>query len=228
MAKKHKISSTSPVETSTSDTRSCLPNEQSSRMTKDARAEKSALRTRILKSDPKRRCSVCGDAAPYRNYGARVCSSCKIFFKRAVLHNRDYQCNSSGNCTIDMRSRKGCRYCRHKRCINAGMRADRVKAAYIRRCLGRQASVVNQLHPNSRSLNTDTTDDAEPSKDYHNSGSLAEHSEHREEEHTYQLATSIIIITLLWKVINDLSPETTMFDVYQGHSRRHHNGELTN
>ena len=83
-------------------------------------------------------CSVCGDkATSYLHYGARVCHSCRTFFRlvtmsmamvvvitiyinrrtsvmlvRGKMKRSFFCCLRGGNCTVDLHTRKKCNYCR--------------------------------------------------------------------------------------------------------------------
>ena len=61
-------------------------------------------------------CSVCGDKASkyrYSHYGTTSCFSCRAFFRRTVKKSKHeiFYC-STGDCIIDVNSRKKCPYCR--------------------------------------------------------------------------------------------------------------------
>lgn len=106
--------------------------------------EGATVETQSNKLDP---CLICGDPAFYRNYGAKSCDSCRDFFKRTVEKNCKYRCIWIENCPINSESRRNCRFCRFKRCLNVGMRRERVRKYNLRRHLGRQTSPTNQLGP---------------------------------------------------------------------------------
>ena len=82
-------------------------------------------------------CCVCGDTATsYCHYGARVCHSCRTFFRwlfmlmeslvltvvsfrrtslmlmRGAMKRTFFCCLRGGNCTVDVTTRKKCNYCR--------------------------------------------------------------------------------------------------------------------
>ncbi len=63
----------------------------------------------------------------HNHYGARVCQSCRTFFRRSVL-SENYKrvvCSPLKGCG-DARSWRTCRLCRFKRCLAAGMRPSYV------------------------------------------------------------------------------------------------------
>jgi len=72
-------------------------------------------------------CSICGDRATGKHYGANSCDGCKGFFRRSVRKNHQYQCRFSRNCIIDKDKRNQCRYCRLRKCFRAGMRKEAVQ-----------------------------------------------------------------------------------------------------
>ena len=67
----------------------------------------------------------------YVHYGAICCYGCRAFFRRAHQTSRTvkFVCKSSktgnaariGMCSIDTKCTKQCKYCRHLRCIKAGL-----------------------------------------------------------------------------------------------------------
>ncbi|GBP73786.1 Nuclear hormone receptor family member nhr-25 [Eumeta japonica] len=75
-------------------------------------------------------CPVCGDYANGLHYGIYTCESCKLFFKRSIQMNRQYEyhCrNARNNCMISISTRSFCRSCRFKKCLEAGMLPEIVK-----------------------------------------------------------------------------------------------------
>ena len=69
-------------------------------------------------------CSICGDRATGKHYGASSCDGCKGFFRRSVRKNHVYSCRFSRNCTVDKDKRNQCRYCRLRKCFRAGMKKE--------------------------------------------------------------------------------------------------------
>ena len=68
-------------------------------------------------------CQVCGDKAnDHIHYGAIACYSCRAFFRRGVGAADQYQCTFGQNCTITVKTRKQCQYCRFKKCLDIGMK----------------------------------------------------------------------------------------------------------
>ena len=62
-----------------------------------------------------------------------ACSSCRTFFRRAVLQKSElYQCEEGDSkCEIDSKSWKSCKKCRYEKCLKAGM--DKIKAQNLNR-----------------------------------------------------------------------------------------------
>ena len=52
------------------------------------------------------------------------CFSCRAFFRRSIQNNTagSYQCRRSSNCTINVKTRRNCQWCRYERCLAVGMK----------------------------------------------------------------------------------------------------------
>ncbi|GMT22489.1 hypothetical protein PFISCL1PPCAC_13786, partial [Pristionchus fissidentatus] len=75
-----------------------------------------------------RTCAVCGDEPAKIHYGVLACFGCKGFFRRAVKDGRNkYQCRYERNCPVNKSERNSCRYCRFRKCLQAGMNPDAVR-----------------------------------------------------------------------------------------------------
>uniref|UniRef100_A0A0A9WNS0 Transcription factor HNF-4 n=1 Tax=Lygus hesperus TaxID=30085 RepID=A0A0A9WNS0_LYGHE len=72
-------------------------------------------------------CSICGDRATGKHYGASSCDGCKGFFRRSVRKNHVYNCRFTRNCVVDKDKRNQCRYCRLRKCFKAGMKKEAVQ-----------------------------------------------------------------------------------------------------
>ncbi|XP_065497334.1 hepatocyte nuclear factor 4-beta-like isoform X2 [Caloenas nicobarica] len=83
--------------------------------------------TNLLSSGISSLCSICGDRATGKHYGASSCDGCKGFFRRSVRKNHIYSCRFSRQCVIDKDKRNQCRYCRLKKCFRAGMKKEAVQ-----------------------------------------------------------------------------------------------------
>ncbi|CAF4739974.1 unnamed protein product, partial [Rotaria sp. Silwood1] len=70
-------------------------------------------------------CKICGALARYSYYGAIVCHSCKIFFKRnaAVL-----KCYFDNDCNININNRHTCASCRLAKCFDIGMSIEMIRS----------------------------------------------------------------------------------------------------
>ncbi|XP_050760042.1 hepatocyte nuclear factor 4-beta-like isoform X3 [Gymnogyps californianus] len=94
--------------------------------TAEAIAAESA-NTNLLTNGISSLCSICGDRATGKHYGASSCDGCKGFFRRSVRKNHVYSCRFSRQCVIDKDKRNQCRYCRLKKCFRAGMKKEAVQ-----------------------------------------------------------------------------------------------------
>ncbi|XP_076058774.1 hepatocyte nuclear factor 4-gamma-like isoform X2 [Oratosquilla oratoria] len=72
-------------------------------------------------------CTICGDRATGKHYGAHSCDGCKGFFRRSVRKKHTYSCRFNRNCVVDKDKRNQCRYCRLRKCIRAGMKKEAVQ-----------------------------------------------------------------------------------------------------
>lgn len=79
-------------------------------------------------------CKVCGVFAKAHesfcmHYGARTCLSCKAFFRRIfreLKHPEKIKCKAGGQCDLSASKRTACRKCRLDKCIQVGMKPDKV------------------------------------------------------------------------------------------------------
>ena len=76
-------------------------------------------------------CSVCGDRATGKHYGANSCDGCKGFFRRSVRKNHMYTCRFKKNCVVDKDKRNQCRFCRLKKCFRAGMKKEGINVSLL-------------------------------------------------------------------------------------------------
>ncbi len=88
-------------------------------------------------SNKSNRCPVCdrADAGKHTYYGARVCVSCRGFFRRSVQnsHYPLFKCQRAGNCPVDSTTRRSCKSCRFQKCLTAGMKISWVMSDQERR-----------------------------------------------------------------------------------------------
>lgn len=69
-------------------------------------------------------CGVCGDKALGCNFNAVTCESCKAFFRRNALGQKQFKCPFSNNCEINTVTRRFCQKCRLDKCFSIGMCKD--------------------------------------------------------------------------------------------------------
>jgi len=87
-------------------------------------------------------CSVCqGPAADHLHYGAISCYSCRAFFRRGSP--KQIRCIfGHGKCTVSRYNRTNCKLCRYQRCIDVGMKPEKVNK-YLARRLEREAFLTD-------------------------------------------------------------------------------------
>lgn len=71
-------------------------------------------------------CAICGDEAIGVRYGVRACRPCEEFYHRIIYKDAaaimaTLECSKDGHCYINSTNRSDCRYCRFKKCVEAGM-----------------------------------------------------------------------------------------------------------
>lgn len=69
-------------------------------------------------------CVICGDRAKGINFNALTCMSCKAFFRRNALRNKEMKCPFNDSCQVDKITRKFCSKCRLKKCFDLGMKKE--------------------------------------------------------------------------------------------------------
>ncbi|XP_022108040.1 vitamin D3 receptor B-like isoform X2 [Acanthaster planci] len=74
----------------------------------------------------KQKCLVCGDKASGLHYTVVSCESCKSFFGRKIKSKAKFTCEANGNCVMDLYTRRHCPACRLKKCLDVGMKPERV------------------------------------------------------------------------------------------------------
>ncbi|XP_071785060.1 hepatocyte nuclear factor 4-gamma-like isoform X3 [Asterias amurensis] len=97
-------------------------------------------------------CSICGDRATGKHYGAASCDGCKGFFRRSVRKNHQYTCRFNRNCVVDKDKRNQCRYCRLKKCFRAGMKKEGTVQNERDRISTRRPSYEESLNTTSLSI----------------------------------------------------------------------------
>ncbi|CAF0818776.1 unnamed protein product [Adineta steineri] len=90
-------------------------------------------------------CLVCGAPSTGFNFSVITCMCCKAFFRRNALYGLEsYQCRYlAENCTINMRTRRDCSYCRLKKCFEVGMKKELILTDDIKR-LKREKITANR------------------------------------------------------------------------------------
>ncbi|KAH7709444.1 Nuclear hormone receptor family member nhr-19 [Aphelenchoides avenae] len=71
---------------------------------------------------PLKQCLICGCESTGKHYGCQSCSSCKAFFRRAVLDDIDTRCKRTPTCLKNAPINHICRSCRFQRCLDKGMK----------------------------------------------------------------------------------------------------------
>ncbi|XP_041468494.1 uncharacterized protein LOC121418600 [Lytechinus variegatus] len=79
-----------------------------------------------VSSGEERLCLICGDKANGVHYNVLSCEGCKSFFLRSNRSGATFTCASGGNCNMDLYTRRHCPACRMKRCLECGMKVERV------------------------------------------------------------------------------------------------------
>ncbi|CAF2909536.1 unnamed protein product [Rotaria sp. Silwood2] len=75
-------------------------------------------------------CKICGASARYSYYGAVVCHSCKMFFKRNAENRKSaLKCLSGNKCDITMSNRQTCASCRLAKCFINGMCIEMIRSS---------------------------------------------------------------------------------------------------
>ncbi|CAF0904331.1 unnamed protein product [Adineta ricciae] len=75
-----------------------------------------------------RECKICGACAKYSYYGAIVCLSCKVFFRRNITEDLiKRRCDYENQCEINISNRRLCSACRLAKCFAVGMSKDMIR-----------------------------------------------------------------------------------------------------
>ncbi|CAP25547.1 LOW QUALITY PROTEIN: Protein CBG04928, partial [Caenorhabditis briggsae] len=73
-------------------------------------------------------CKICGYPGHGVHFGVITCRACAAFFRRFVVMNLQYSCvKSEVRCSLDRIRRSSCRHCRFQKCLQMGMKADKVQ-----------------------------------------------------------------------------------------------------
>jgi len=91
-------------------------------------------------------CSVCSSpAAPHLHYGAVSCYSCRAFFRRG--QPKQVRCIfGHGQCQIGKQNRTNCKLCRYRRCLEVGMKPEKVDH-YLNKRKEREARLAAGENP---------------------------------------------------------------------------------
>ncbi|XP_016363865.1 hepatocyte nuclear factor 4-gamma-like isoform X2 [Sinocyclocheilus rhinocerous] len=92
-------------------------------------------------------CSICGDKATGKHYGASSCDGCKGFFRRSIRKSHVYSCRFNRQCVVDKDKRNQCRFCRLHKCFRAGMKKEAVQNERDRISLRRTIQDSHDLPP---------------------------------------------------------------------------------
>ena len=77
-------------------------------------------------SELKDTCEVCGDNSSGKiraTNGVKSCEGCKGFFKRTVVKDLTYHCQSGEVCEVSKSTRNRCQACRFNKCLSVGMKS---------------------------------------------------------------------------------------------------------
>jgi len=110
-----------------------------------------------------RPCKVCSEmAGRHSYYGGEVCPSCRAFFRRSVQsgYNNSYSCVRDGNCSVTLKTRKNCQFCRYQLCLKSGMKTTWVlsEEERIKKFEGRKIKRRKGKNP-AEDEEDDSTDD---------------------------------------------------------------------
>ncbi|XP_063233119.1 nuclear hormone receptor HR96 [Bacillus rossius redtenbacheri] len=134
-------------------------------------------------------CCVCGDRALGYNFSAITCESCKAFFRRNALKNKEFRCPFSGNCQITAITRRFCQKCRLTKCFDVGMRKDYIMSEEDKVIKRKKIEKNRALKCSSHGRNASKvkTEYAEDSCEYlDNNASVSSVSSQCESENTYE------------------------------------------
>ncbi|CAF4356197.1 unnamed protein product [Rotaria sp. Silwood2] len=112
-------------------------------------------------------CVVCGSPANGYNFDAISCESCKAFFRRNALKDpTTLECRRNGNCDITFETRRRCSACRLIKCLNKGMRRDRLltveQKAAKRRKIEENRTLTLKTNENSQNLTSEINQEKSP------------------------------------------------------------------
>ncbi|XP_076240219.1 nuclear hormone receptor HR96 [Calliopsis andreniformis] len=133
-------------------------------------------------------CGVCGDRALGYNFNAVSCESCKAFFRRNALKNKDFRCPFTENCNITPVTRRFCQKCRLDKCFSIGMRKE-----YI---MSEEDKVLKRQKIEENRAKKRPLENAKPSK---SKKSCTEYSKFDDASVSVNLVASTVSDTYFWE-----------------------------
>ena len=98
-------------------------------------------------------CCVCQSTAWYSYYGAIVCDSCKIFFRRqAKLRSPSEVCRWDKRCPINLQTRRRCSTCRFAKCLANGMQREMIRCSRTRKVFPQEKQSVTSTNRSDTSM----------------------------------------------------------------------------
>ncbi|PAV89085.1 hypothetical protein WR25_08940 [Diploscapter pachys] len=97
------------------------------------------------------RCLICEAQATGFHFDAQSCSACAAFFRRTVALKKTFECiTRKGQCVIHYSMHQICRFCRHKKCLEAGMKESAVQPRRVSAVQHRTFCTKSGLKRNKR------------------------------------------------------------------------------
>ncbi|CAP22624.2 Protein CBR-NHR-222 [Caenorhabditis briggsae] len=75
-------------------------------------------------ASPSKKCTICVRPAFGKNYGSLSCDACKMFFRRCLLLDLQFNCRRSKRCFENLTENSKtphCKFCRFQKCLETGM-----------------------------------------------------------------------------------------------------------
>ena len=107
-------------------------------------------------------CRVCGDRALGYNFNVVSCESCKAFFRRNALNNKEFRCPFSGDCHVNVISRRMCQRCRLRKCFEVGMKSDWILSEDAKKKKRPRKRAADSLSPSARSQDEEAPSTSKP------------------------------------------------------------------
>ncbi|CAD5225306.1 unnamed protein product [Bursaphelenchus xylophilus] len=83
--------------------------------------------SKLVRSDGPYDCKVCGAPSSGELFGVQSCRACGAFFRRTVAEKKKYKCMHEKRREITSEIRNFCRKCRFEKCLEAGMKEEKVQ-----------------------------------------------------------------------------------------------------